>query len=177
MQKLRVVGLFGKIISGKVKLTDEQARARKHNLKQVKKNVYEIVNPIGFKAGEEIEYDGPKMNRRQFAPFEEVVAAPKQSGKSKLPNQDQETASPLAALRTEVNELYLKVGGQLDEHDRTQVADAFDYAEIAEGTGKEKDIKSAITELERIRDEVLDIDDDGAPESAAAGAVGDALGE
>lgn len=44
--------------SGLVELDQDQARRRKHNIKHVKDNVYGIVNPIQFKAGEKLGHDG-----------------------------------------------------------------------------------------------------------------------
>lgn len=44
--------------SGKLTLSKDQARLRAHNLKHIAGDIYEIVNPVQFKAGEKIGYDG-----------------------------------------------------------------------------------------------------------------------
>ncbi len=43
---------------GNVRLDEDQARRRLHNLSEVSKGVYTIVNPIQLKAGEKFGYDG-----------------------------------------------------------------------------------------------------------------------
>lgn len=43
---------------GTVELDEDQARRRIHNIVEVDKGVYEIVNPIQFKVGETFGYDG-----------------------------------------------------------------------------------------------------------------------
>ncbi len=49
--------------NGCVELDEDQARRRIHNLKEVGKGIFEIVNPIQFKVGEKFGYDG-EVNAR-----------------------------------------------------------------------------------------------------------------
>ena len=63
MKNYEVTGRVAGIASGVVKLSDEQAASRIHNLKDLGKGEYEIVNPIEFKNGELFGYSGdlPKV--------------------------------------------------------------------------------------------------------------------
>jgi hypothetical protein len=58
MKKYKVIGRRAGFSYGKIKLTDEQYQARKRKLKEVGNGVYEILEPIMFKFGEEISYGG-----------------------------------------------------------------------------------------------------------------------
>lgn len=58
MRKFRVIGFKADFHSGKIELSKEQALPRMHNLKHIKGDIYEIVKPIQFKAGELIGFDG-----------------------------------------------------------------------------------------------------------------------
>ena len=60
--------------SGKVKLNSSQAKDRAHNLKEidVEKGLFEIINTINFKKGEEFSYDG-LVNKAQLEEIGEVV--------------------------------------------------------------------------------------------------------
>ncbi|PTR17497.1 hypothetical protein C8R31_101661 [Nitrosospira sp. Nsp2] len=55
--KYKVAAPFVEFHSGVLVLSKEQVRDRIHNLKKVK-NGYEVVNPVQFKCGEVIGYDG-----------------------------------------------------------------------------------------------------------------------
>ncbi len=60
--------------SGKVKLSPSQAKDRAHNLKTIdaEKGLFEIINTVNFKNGEEFSYDGP-VNKAQLEELGEVV--------------------------------------------------------------------------------------------------------
>jgi len=44
--------------SGHVELDEDQARRRAHNIEEVEKGIFNIVNPIQFKIGEKFSHDG-----------------------------------------------------------------------------------------------------------------------
>lgn len=46
------------LAQGNVSLTEDQAKTRAHNIKGMGDGVYQIVNPVQFKAGEKFGYDG-----------------------------------------------------------------------------------------------------------------------
>jgi len=56
--KYTVTSASARLASGVLGLTKEQARARRHNLKDLGKGRYEILHPVEFKAGEVIAYEG-----------------------------------------------------------------------------------------------------------------------
>ncbi|MFA6121916.1 MAG: hypothetical protein WCT35_04885 [Sideroxydans sp.] len=56
--KFKVTAVSARLHAGVLVLTKEQARPRRHNLKEVGKGRYEIVNPVEFKLGEEFGYEG-----------------------------------------------------------------------------------------------------------------------
>lgn len=58
MRKIKVVGHFITLHSGRVRLDEKQARARQHGLKKVEGDTYEIIGPVGFKSGEMFWFDG-----------------------------------------------------------------------------------------------------------------------
>ena len=59
MDKYQVTGPSVNVNAGCVLLSADQVRRRRHNLKAVGDDVFEIVNPIQFKHGETFGYDGP----------------------------------------------------------------------------------------------------------------------
>ncbi|MCK5602111.1 hypothetical protein KAR91_09585 [Candidatus Pacearchaeota archaeon] len=63
MKNYEVTGRVARFSTGVVVLSHAQASARIHNLKDLGKGEYEIVNPIEFKNGEKFGYDGdvPKV--------------------------------------------------------------------------------------------------------------------
>ena len=46
------------IQTGLVQLSKDQAKGRIHNLKFIESDVYQLINPINFKAGEVFGFDG-----------------------------------------------------------------------------------------------------------------------
>lgn len=58
MDKYIVTSRVARLSGGVLHLTAEQAKHRAHNLKPLGKNRHEIINPVEFKAGEEIGYEG-----------------------------------------------------------------------------------------------------------------------
>lgn len=81
MGKFIVTAPSARLTIGVLVLTDKQAAVRSHNLKQVGKNRYEIVNPVEFKAGEEIGYEGdlPKSLAENLTAKAEAEAAAKKA--------------------------------------------------------------------------------------------------
>lgn len=73
--------------SGRLKLSDSQAKARLHNLKHIKDDIYEIVKPIMFKTGEEIGFDG-EINKLLMLDIEEAEAAQKEPEKLFYPENE-----------------------------------------------------------------------------------------
>lgn len=84
MSKFIVTAPSARLTSGVLVLTDKQAAVRSHNLKQVGKNRYEIVNPVEFKAGEEIGYEGnlPKSLADNLTGKAEAEAAAKKASQA-----------------------------------------------------------------------------------------------
>ena len=74
MKEYIVINGQASLHSGKVKLSSSQAKDRAHNLKTIdaKKGLFEIINTINFKKGEEFSYDGP-VNKAQLEELGEVV--------------------------------------------------------------------------------------------------------
>lgn len=57
MSKYTVIARL-QLMAGVLTLSDEQSAPRSHALKPLGKNRFEIINPVEFKAGEEIGYEG-----------------------------------------------------------------------------------------------------------------------
>ena len=83
--------------SGKVKLSPSQAKDRAHNIKKIdaEEGLFEIIQTINFKRGEEFSYDGP-VNKAQLEELGEVVdvkekktAAAKEEKSSKAKDKKQ----------------------------------------------------------------------------------------
>ena len=58
MKTYRVDTKSYRFFHGLVQLTEKQARPRAHQLKPRGEGIFEIIQPIEFKAGEELGYDG-----------------------------------------------------------------------------------------------------------------------
>jgi len=59
MNKFTITGSPVRLVGGVLGLTEKQAQPRLHNLKaQKKKGTFEIIEPVVFKAGEVIGFDG-----------------------------------------------------------------------------------------------------------------------
>lgn len=58
METYRVDTKSYRFFHGLVKLTENQAKLRGHQLKPRGEGIFEIIQPIEFKAGEELGYDG-----------------------------------------------------------------------------------------------------------------------
>lgn len=78
------------IHDGLLELTEAQAKPRMHNLKHIEDSVYMVMQPVMFKAGEVIGYDGelPKAMLMQL----ENLDAPKPKAKSKSKDKEQNAA-------------------------------------------------------------------------------------
>lgn len=73
MQKIKITSSAVNLNAGIVELTRNQAQAREHALRHLEKDVYEIVKPIQFKAGEILGYSGEILKgiMDSIAPIEE----------------------------------------------------------------------------------------------------------
>lgn len=58
MKKYQFIVAGNLPVSSLVELTDKQAKRRSHALENQGKNVYRVMKPVMFKAGEEIGFDG-----------------------------------------------------------------------------------------------------------------------
>lgn len=57
MQKFKALEIV-RIVEGIVGLAADQYKRRKHLVEEVGENLFKILQPVTFKAGEEFEYDG-----------------------------------------------------------------------------------------------------------------------
>ena len=71
MRKIKTVNITT-LSSGNVQLSEAQASPRLHNLKHINGDIYEIANPIQFKAGEELGYDG-EINKTLMLDLEPAI--------------------------------------------------------------------------------------------------------
>lgn len=71
MKKYEVVGRSVAFAAGRLALSEGQAAVRAHALRHVGSSVYEVVQPVEFKQGEVIGYDG-EVNKT-LAPVIESV--------------------------------------------------------------------------------------------------------
>lgn len=58
MNRYTVITTATSINAGRLRLTPEQAKARLHNLKSLGDGVYQVLNAVQFKRGEQFDYDG-----------------------------------------------------------------------------------------------------------------------
>ena len=69
------------IHAGLLELTEAQAKPRMHNLERVENNVYMVMQPVMFKSGEVIGYDG-ELSKAMLMQLENLDA-PKPKAKAK----------------------------------------------------------------------------------------------
>ena len=95
------------IYTGLLELTEAQAKPRMHNLNHVQNNVYMVMQPVMFKAGEVIGYDGelPKAMLMQM----ENLDAPKPKAKAKVKDKEQNAAENV------VEQAHVTVQGDSDK--------------------------------------------------------------
>ena len=74
MKKYQITSAYVNFNSGTIELTEDQYRRRRHALKHIKGNKYEIVKPTGFKQGELVGYDGEvnKSLLKDVTPLDEL---------------------------------------------------------------------------------------------------------
>lgn len=98
MMKKTVIGPVARIYDGVLFLTKEQAESRALNLKSLGEDKYQVINPVEFKQGEEIGFDGdvPKGLAAVFGEDE----APANTGGSNEPTVA-ELKAKLDALKAE----------------------------------------------------------------------------
>lgn len=87
MRKIKVIGSFIVLHSGKVRLNQTQAKAREHGVKLVKEDIYEITGPVGFKHGEVFFYDG-EIGKSHVEDVEDEAAKKKAAETAKKKNGD-----------------------------------------------------------------------------------------
>ena len=84
MNKYTIIARSIRLVSGKLKLTAEQAKTRLPKLKALEKGIYEIVHAVEFKCGEIIGYDGDLPKSLSYLMMDNnSVAARKGKGKPK----------------------------------------------------------------------------------------------
>lgn len=126
MSKFIVTAISARLTSGVLVLTDKQAGVRSHNLRHLGKNRYEIVNPVEFKAGEEIGYEGdlPKALAENLTAKSDAEAAAKKAAAAEEKARAKAEAEA-AKARTKVEEDAL-AAWESDEQLREQHAGDFD---------------------------------------------------
>ncbi len=82
MRQITVTGPFVQLHHGKLRLTEDQSRARSHALKRVDGDLFEIVEPVGFKRGESFGFDGPVD--KSYAAYVEDPKAPEEGLEDEL---------------------------------------------------------------------------------------------
>jgi hypothetical protein len=83
MDKYTIVAASVRLHSGVLSLTKEQAATRLHNLKALDKGHYEIVQPVEFKRGETIGYDGEISKAMGEKLVRELTAKEKKAAEAK----------------------------------------------------------------------------------------------
>jgi len=90
------------LVAGVLTLTDDQSAPRAHNLKPLGKNRFEIINPVEFKAREEIGYEGdlPKaladlMIDADKTESRKKSATRRASSESSAPNEAQQLSNTI----------------------------------------------------------------------------------
>lgn len=107
MDKYTVTAVSARLSSGVLELTKEQAAPRLHNLKSQGKGLFEVVNPVEFKRGEVIGYDGdlPKALGDKLEVEEKAAskkrAAAEAKAKAEAEAKDQEEAEARAKAEVE----------------------------------------------------------------------------
>lgn len=76
MKQYVVIGTAVTFMSGRLALTEEQYRARRHALRPLgeKPGLYEILHPTQFKLGERLGFDGP-VNKLLLELVQEIEEA------------------------------------------------------------------------------------------------------
>ncbi len=72
MATFRIIGKAVSFNSGVIHLSTEQAADRAHNLEDLGNGAYQILQPIQFKEGEEVGYDG-EINPAQLLSLEPLL--------------------------------------------------------------------------------------------------------
>ncbi|KKM22237.1 hypothetical protein LCGC14_1627370 [marine sediment metagenome] len=130
MARFRVVSPSIEFHTGSIGLSPQQVVARRHNLKSLGSGRYEILQPITFKLGEEIEVEGP-LSKALLARVEPVghsrqTVAPKQPAAPAAKNQPRPTPQQLARMnKTQLVALGKKLGlGQAESMNKADLAAA-----------------------------------------------------
>ncbi len=76
MKTYTVIGAYASFMSGVLKLTEEQYKARKHALNPVGDSLYQVVQQTSFKKGEILGYEGDvnKTLLQDITPVEAEIA-------------------------------------------------------------------------------------------------------
>ena len=101
--KYTITSVPVRLHSGVLELTKDQAHARRHNLKSLGKNRFEIVNPVEFKVGEVIGYEGDIPKALATVMIDEAAAKKEAAKKEKA--EAAEKAKVLETLESEIKAL------------------------------------------------------------------------
>lgn len=85
MKTYKVIGAYASFMSGVLRLTEEQYEARRHALHPVGGDLYQVVQPTGFKQGEILGYEGEvnKTLLQDITPIEAEIAEIKEENSIK----------------------------------------------------------------------------------------------
>ena len=100
METMEVTGSYVEILSGNLKLTQQQADARKYGLEATpKKGVYKVINRVGFKRGEVFGYEGADLGRGFML---DVNFGREKAEKADAVDEFTETGIPVSVPETEM---------------------------------------------------------------------------
>lgn len=92
MNRYTVLTVATSINAGRLRLTPEQAKTRLHNLKLLGDGVYQVLNAVQFKRGEQFDYDG-ELPKGMVS-----VAVEASSKRTNAPSETRAAAKPARAV-------------------------------------------------------------------------------
>lgn len=119
MNKYQIVQI-ATLHSGVLELSDAQYARRKHALKQIGKNKYEITKPVQFKVGETIGYEGDMPKAMADMMIDEAEAAA-QKAAAKKPKQGKQAKEAEEKANAEAEALAAQKQAVQDEIDQLQI--------------------------------------------------------
>jgi hypothetical protein len=127
--KYTVTSAPARIHTGVLVLNKEQARRRRHNLKSLGKDRYEIVNPVEFKAGEVIGYEGdlPKAMADVMVDESEAKKIASKKAKAQSEEKARKEAEEKAAAekkQAEIDALYAEIASLEADLVKAETAEA-----------------------------------------------------
>ena len=144
--------------SGKVKLNSSQAKDRAHNLKVIdaKKGLFEIINTINFKKGEEFSYDGP-VNKAQLEELGEVVdVKAKKAAKDKAKNAVEKAKDDLAEVTGKLAEVQPRIL-ELETEVTRLITEVETEKEIK--VAAQQDVTAAISRAETVEAKIAELEE------------------